>query len=120
MIKRLHSALFLVDDISVANEFYEKLGFNTIQAKEAVRIKFGDYRFAFMEGSKDPDVPDPEINGNGVFSYFEVEDMKRFIRNAKKRGVNIKNKPIKQPWGKKELTVVDPDGYKLVFFEVIE
>jgi len=34
---------------------------------------------------------------------------------AKPRGANVVSGPLDQPWNVRELTVLDPDGYKLVF-----
>jgi hypothetical protein len=34
---------------------------------------------------------------------------------AKSRGTNVLSGPTDQPWNVRELTILDPDGYKLVF-----
>jgi uncharacterized glyoxalase superfamily protein PhnB len=35
--------------------------------------------------------------------------------HAKARGANIAAGPLDQPWNVRELTILDPDGYQLVF-----
>jgi len=34
---------------------------------------------------------------------------------AQKMGANILSGPLDQPWNVRELTILDPDGYRLVF-----
>jgi catechol 2,3-dioxygenase-like lactoylglutathione lyase family enzyme len=50
----------------------------------------------------------------GMFDRFEgsVDDL---AEQARKRGANILSGPLDQPWNVRELTVLDPDGYQLVF-----
>ena len=36
-------------------------------------------------------------------------------RHALERGVNVASGPLDQPWNVRELTILDPDGYRLVF-----
>ncbi len=41
-------------------------------------------------------------------------DMDAFARHARENGANVTG-PVDQPWNVREVTVIDPDGYKLVF-----
>jgi uncharacterized glyoxalase superfamily protein PhnB len=60
-----------------------------------------------------------EPKGVGValnFSLFDRfdGDIDAFAEHARKHGANVAG-PINQPWNVREVTVVDPDGYRLVF-----
>ena len=116
MIKRIHSTLFQVKSLDKTAHFYQQLGFEVQKSDDAVRIIFGDYRFAFIDEKKFS-YNATGLKGSGIMVYFEVEDMDKFYESVKGKGVKTEGEPIEQPWGKKELTIQDPDGYKLVFFE---
>ncbi|MBN2100400.1 VOC family protein [Candidatus Dojkabacteria bacterium] len=117
MANRIHSTLFLVSNIKNTSDFYKKLGFKVKQKGNSARIIFGDYRLAFMEGEKDHETTNKAKNGYGIFIYFEVEDLDKFTKDLEARQLKLENEPISQPWGKKELKIHDPDGYRLIFFE---
>ncbi len=114
MIKRIHSTLFQIKDLDQTAKFYEKLGFDVKKSDDVVRIFFGDYRFAFMAERMDQ----KKTKGEGISIYFEVEDVKKYYEFVKEK-IQTKEKPINQPWGKQELIIHDPDGYKLIFFSKI-
>jgi uncharacterized glyoxalase superfamily protein PhnB len=118
MIKRIHSTLFQVENIENTTDFYKNLGFQIEKSDIAMRIIWGDYRLAFKQDSKDKNF-DNTSHGVGIYTYFEVENIEKFYQNIKNRGIEVENKPVKQPWGKIELEITDPDGYHLVFFENI-
>ncbi len=37
------------------------------------------------------------------------------VEQAKANGANIASGPLDQPWNVREVTILDPDGYRLVF-----
>lgn len=117
MIKRIHSTLFLCSDLNSTAKFYGKIGFKVEKADDAVRIKFGDYRLAFMDENKATIQDDKNIKkGVGMFMYFEVENVDSFYKTLKERNIMTSGEPKSWPWGKREFAVKDPDGYKLIFF----
>ena len=81
MIKRIHSTLFIVKDISKTTEFYKTLGFDVKEDKDAIRIIFGDYRLAFMAEKDTTIKTDTEnLKGVGMFLYFEVENVDDVVK----------------------------------------
>ena len=48
-----------------------------------------------------------------LFDRFDG-DIDAFAKHARENGANLTG-PINQPWNVREVTVMDPDGYKLVF-----
>ncbi|MBP7859489.1 VOC family protein [Patescibacteria group bacterium] len=117
-IKRIHSTLFQVNDLKRTADFYKKLGFEVSENTDALRIIFGDYRLAFMVDKKEESNSSLQ-KGVGLHFYFEVENANDFFKTIKEKGINVENEPENKPWEKCELTVSDPDGYKLVFFSKI-
>jgi hypothetical protein len=49
----------------------------------------------------------------GLFDRFNG-DIDAFAKHAGENGANVSG-PVNQPWNVREVTVVDPDGYKLIF-----
>ncbi|MFH1145889.1 MAG: VOC family protein [bacterium] len=116
MIKRIHSTLFLCKNLSLTAQFYKQVGFLVEQSNDAVRIIFGDYRLAFIDETKATVQDDKTAQkGVGTFIYFEVEDVDSFYRDLKEKNIII-DEPESKPWGKREVLVKDPDGYKIIFF----
>ena len=117
MIKRIHSTLFLCNDINQTAKFYKRVGFVVEVSNDAVRIIFSDYRLAFIAEDKATVLDDPAVKkGGGMFIYFEVEDVDSFYRVLKEKNIETISEPKSYPWGKREFMVTDPDGYRLIFF----
>ncbi len=120
MIKRIHSTLFLCKNINKTAEFYENLDFKTKKDDDAVRLIFGDFRLAFMDENKATVKDDPIAKkGVGMFMYFEVEKVDSFYEKLKEKNIPTSSEPKNWTWGKREFSVKDPDGYKLIFFSNI-
>jgi catechol 2,3-dioxygenase-like lactoylglutathione lyase family enzyme len=49
----------------------------------------------------------------GLFDCFDG-DIDALAEHARKRGAKVEG-PINQPWNVREVSILDPDGYKLVF-----
>ncbi len=118
MIKRIHSGLFKVKDLSRTAEFYRKLGFEVQESVDGVRLIFGDFRLAFIPDQEE--VQKELVKGAGISVYFEVENVDEFYESAKGAGVEIIAQPVTQPWKKREVQVTDPDGHSLVFFQNVD
>lgn len=118
MIKRLHSNLFLVSDIARTAEFYKKLGFNVQVSDDAVRIKPGDFTFAFIDEAKARARYGAQAGtkGAGIFSYVEVDDVDAHYAMATANGIAPETEPTSYPYGKREYTIKDLDGFKMVFY----
>jgi len=120
MIKRIHSTLFLCKDINQTAQFYKDMGFAVNISSDAVRIVFGDYRLAFIDESKATVKDDIAIKrGGGIFIYFEVENVDYFYHILEEKNIKSVGEPQSYPWGKREVKVIDPDGYNLIFFSII-
>lgn len=78
-------------------------------------LKYADLLMSESQDEKDRAVP----KGVGVYLHFSMfdrfqGDIDAFAEQARKKGADVSG-PIDQPWNVREVTIVDPDGYKLVF-----
>ena len=54
----------------------------------------------------------PEAKG-GPFAatWLYTDDVDQAVGELRDAGVEVKQEPVDQPWGERQATVVDPDGY---------
>jgi catechol 2,3-dioxygenase-like lactoylglutathione lyase family enzyme len=117
----------IVRDLEASSKFYQEiLGFKHIftlpgfGGKPAlVHLRWSKYADLLIALPADGKVV-PEPRGAGVSLSFQM--LERFdgsvdtlAEQAKAGGANIASGPLDQPWNVRELTVLDPDGYRLVF-----
>lgn len=116
----------IVDDVEVSSMFYQNaLGFKHIftmpgpDGKPSLVhlrwVKYADLLITKSRGGRELTGP----KGLGVSLNFNMlehfnGDMDAFAKYARENGANVTG-PIDQPWNVREVTVLDPDGYKLIF-----
>jgi len=119
--------MLIVTDLEASSKFYqEALGFKHIftmpgpEGKPALVhlrwLKYADLLLTLPRDGKE--IPEPR--GAGVSLSFQM--LERFegsvdtlAEQAKAKGANIVSGPLDQPWNVREITILDPDGYRLVF-----
>lgn len=73
---------------------------------------YGDTaRIEFLEGTPEP--------VSGLFLSAEVGDLDVSVQRLRDGGVALDQDPAEQPWGHRNLAVIDPTGIKLVLFQVL-
>ncbi len=118
--------MLVVKDIEVSSNFYQNvLGFKHIFTMLAPDgkpglvhlrwVKYADLLITRSRNGKES----PEPKGVGIslnFNMFEHfnGDMDAFAKHVRENGANVTG-PVNQPWNVREVTVIDPDGYKLIF-----
>lgn len=118
--------ILTVNDLEASANFYQNvLGFKHIftmpdpGGKPALVhlrwVKYADLLIAKARDGKKLAEP----RGLGIslnFSMFDRFDgeIDVFAEHARENGANVMD-PIKQPWNVREVTVLDLDGYKLIF-----
>lgn len=118
--------MLIVKDLEASSDFYQKaLGFKHIFTMPGpggqpalVHLRWVKYADLLITGSRDGrDVTEPKGVGVslnfGLFDRFDGE-IDAFAEHARENGARLTG-PINQPWNVREVTVFDPDGYKLVF-----
>ena len=118
--------MLIVKDLQASSDFYQRaLGFKHIFTMPGpggqaalVHLRWVKYADLLITGSRDGrDVTEPKGVGValnfGLFDRFDGE-IDAFAEHARENGARLTG-PINQPWNVREVTVFDPDGYKLVF-----
>ena len=119
-------SMLIVKDLEASSEFYQKaLGFKHIFTMPGpggqptlVHLRWIKYADLLITGAPDGrELTEPRgvgISLNfGMFDRFDG-DIDAFAEHARKNGANVTG-PIDQPWNVREVTVLDTDGYKLIF-----
>lgn len=118
--------LLIVKDIQASSSFYQAvLGFKHIFTMPApdgkpglVHLRWVKYADLLITRSRDgKDLAEPKGVGVSLnFNMFEHfnGDMDAFAAHVGENGGKVTG-PIEQPWNVREVTVMDPDGYKLIF-----
>jgi catechol 2,3-dioxygenase-like lactoylglutathione lyase family enzyme len=112
--------MLIVSDLESSSNFYQHaLGFKHIFTMPGLVhlrwVKYADLLLSIARNGKE--VPEPRGAGVsmnfGMFDRFNG-DIDAFARHARESGANV-NGPVDQPWNVREVTVLDPDGYRLIF-----
>jgi catechol 2,3-dioxygenase-like lactoylglutathione lyase family enzyme len=117
----------IVSDLDASSMFYqETLGFKHIFTMPGpggkpslVHLRWSKYADLLLSLPRDGQAV-PEPRGAGVALSFQM--LERFdgsvdalAEQAKAGSANIRSGPLDRPWNVRELTILDPDGYQLVF-----
>jgi len=114
---------FVVPDVVKSAEYYrDKLGFEilgyfldppvfAIVRRDGAEIHLGKSD----SGQVNPN--DRVRRGLGTDAYIFVSDVIGLCDELKANGVNIIEGPVERPYDRTEITVLDDDGYQIVFGE---
>jgi len=53
----------------------------------------------------------------GAFLFVSVTDVDEFYEGVKEAGIEPISEPTDSDMGRRELAIMDPDGYRIVFFK---
>lgn len=116
----------IVRHVETSANFYQNaLGFKHIFTMPGpdgqpslVHLRWTKYADLLITKSRDGgEIPEPKGAGISLnFNMFEQfqGDIDAFASQARERGATVMG-PVDQPWNVREVTVLDPDGYKLIF-----
>jgi uncharacterized glyoxalase superfamily protein PhnB len=116
VIQRNIPELFVRNVDEAVRYYIEALGFERAgrmpedpsQPAEWAQVQQGGASFMFERAAEPRDA-------RGVAFYLAVEDVDRAAEELRRRGARILDGPTDQPYGMRELTIQDLDGYRLVF-----
>ncbi|MHB8584516.1 MAG: VOC family protein [Thermoplasmatota archaeon] len=127
MAKFLGLTVFLnVSNVEKSAAFYDALGFARMDMGESMPVIgyqlgtggsliVGPASMAEDESTKAWLAQKPW--GTGTVVIPQVDDVDDIFEKAKRMGAEIEQPPTEQPWGGRMMTVVDPDGYSIIFDE---
>lgn len=100
-------------DLSKSIPFYEKLGLNLI-----VKSLPHYARFECPDGTStfSLHLVDELPQGNGVYVYFECEDLDDQVQKLKEQGIQFDQEPRDESWLWREARLKDLDGNQLILF----
>lgn len=104
-----------VPSLNVENAilFYEKLGLKLI-----VKSLPNYARFECPDGNVTFSIHLTETlpQGDGVYVYFECEDLDAHVASLKENGIQFEKEPTNERWLWREARLKDPDGNQLILF----
>ena len=104
-------------NIETSIEFYKLLGLKLIVNSTTRYARFecpqGDSTFSLHK-------VDQLLIGEGVWIYFEVENLDEKFKELKNKGVDFLTEPTDQTWLWKEAKLLDPDGNTLILYKAGE
>jgi len=120
----------IVNDLEASSNFYQNvLGFKHIFTMPGpggqpalIHLRWIKYADLLIAKPRDGKAL-TETKGVGVSLNFQMfehfdGDIDAFAKQAIEKGAQVTG-PIDQPWNVREVTVMDPDGYKLIFTKPI-
>lgn len=114
---------FVVPDVVKSAEYYrDKLGFEilgyfldppvfAIVRRDGAEIHFG------RSDRGDVNLNESVRKGLGTDVYIFVSDVIALYDELRSRGANVVEGPVERPYDRTEITVVDENGYQIVFGE---
>lgn len=111
-----------VQDIAKTVEFYQQLGFE-FKVKEPTRATaYINWWWIDFHQIDATDAPPWHVSSKanneeiGALFYFSVDNVPRAYDELTSKGLQPSNEPADLR-GNKEFMIIDPDGYRLVFFK---
>jgi catechol 2,3-dioxygenase-like lactoylglutathione lyase family enzyme len=102
-----------VIDVEKSITFYEKLGLKLI-----VKALPHYARFECPEGTSTFSLHQVETlpNGQGIWIYFEVENLDDYITKLIEKGIKIEELPTERPWLWRESRLKDLDNNQIILY----
>jgi catechol 2,3-dioxygenase-like lactoylglutathione lyase family enzyme len=119
---RITGVLLYVIDVDRAVAFYVGILGLRLEARPASHIALlgGEGVSLYLHRRPDP-LPDrlmplstPNMSGLGVMIHFTVQNVDLYERRLDAAGYPMSQRPIDQPFGRRQMYLYDPDGYNLV------
>lgn len=104
-------------DVPTSIEFYKKLGLQLIVHTHDQYARFecpeGEATFSIHQVTELP-------SGDGVYVYFEVEDVSKKVSELKSVGISFETPVENQSWLWTEARLLDPDGNTIIIYKAGE
>ena len=125
-MEKVAGIILLVKDIERSAKFYTDLGFTVAKTVPDVAITVGLQNFWVELLSIDKVVTEeyklhsnPSSKGVGSYLQINVTDVDTFYDLITQKDIRALSSPKDYPWGYREFTIQDPDGYILCMYSEI-
>ena len=113
----------VVSDIGRSSEWYRALGFVSVFTMPGpnglpslVHLRWAKYADLLLFPDRDGSMAGLP-RGRGVGLNYLTDDLDAVSRRARELAAQVVEGPVQRPWNVREMVVLDPDGYRLVFNE---
>jgi predicted enzyme related to lactoylglutathione lyase len=100
-------------DLTLSVPFYQKLGLQLIVEALPHYARFvcpdGNTSFSIHQVDELP-------KGNGIYVYFECENLDQDVEKLKSQGMHFDQEPTDQRWLWREARLKDPDGNLIILY----
>lgn len=115
----------VVSDVATSVEWYEALGFAVVYAMPVMaHVRYRRYADVMLvdDRARAESVESDTQRGQGVAIYLTLEDepVDEVATRAHDAGAEVLAEPHETGWNTHELGLADPDGYELIFSEVVD
>lgn len=109
----LNQVTIPVLDVEKSIEFYQKIGLKLIVHSNSYYARFvcpdGNTSFSLHQVENLP-------IGEGVWVYFETENVDAKIQELESKGIGIEEYPVDQPWLWREARLKDLDNNQIIIY----
>lgn len=102
-----------VKNVEKSIEFYQKLGLKLIVHSNSHYARFecpkGNTTFSLHQ-------VESLFVGEGIWIYFEVENVDITIQELETKGIAIEMYPVDQPWSWREARIKDMDNHQIIIY----
>lgn len=112
-----------VSNVEESTAWYEALGFDVVYSMPVMaHVRYRKYADVMLAADREADSASEESRGSGVAIYVTVEDetIDDVANRAADFGADVAVSPHETGWNTRETTIIDPDGYEIVFSERAE
>lgn len=103
-----------VQDLDATATFYEKIGFRFGKREANLLVCYVNWFWVEFHLLDEGVSSQTRTNEQLAVS---VEGLDELYETLVAQGIQPEDEPRDQPWGRREFTVTDPDGYTLLFFK---
>jgi uncharacterized glyoxalase superfamily protein PhnB len=120
-IQRCSPVFPVVDPAKLVDHYVRILGFRLIEdaLPDYARVTRDDFEIHFHRVPR-PDAGEPEEYGYRGGAYLVVDDPDALFAELDARGAKIHYAPEDRPYGMRDFSVADPEGFSLCFGRLIE
>ena len=116
-------ATLVVSDVRRSTDWYRSIGFRTVFTMPGpgglpslVHLRWTKYADLLLFPDRDGSAAGAP-KGRGVALNYLTEDVEAVAGRASRIGAHVVEGPVQRPWNVREMVLLDPDGYRLVFNE---